>query len=698
MARAPGIGPTARDISAALLVLALPTGVLGQTVEPRLLLVVDTSGSMAWEACDPSAGADVDHTNDCPGTDVACGACAPSGCGDGVENDGRVWKVKRALTDVVNAFGEAEFALARFHGTPAPFSCAGGGWIGAAGGCVGAALGAGDNAADVLVAFAGDNQQDLLEWLDLDDNFGGVPPDTGCILCPGCGGGCDKELRPTGATPLAGSLDSANAYVSGERAADPRAACRPYGVILIADGANSCGDPANPADPDPTPEQAAALCASGVPVHVIGFAATSVLADLDAIAFSGCNVACDDQDGDGAPDGRCSDVAWPVDDETELGAVLSQIVFASIPDVTERCNAVDDDCDYTLGDGCDVTTGLCKGTCQLGSIACIDEDPGPGCTPGSGPCLGQRGPAAEVCNCIDDDCDGQTDEQTICPGGGCCEHCGCPNNCNPDSPYPCPLGFYCDCGGECGDGCYCRLDTCYDVTCGPCEECPTGTGTCVPKCDSIECAHWQACSCDACVDASCTAGQEFACDEDEICDRKTHECIPDPCSFVECPDDHACRSDGTCGEGALCVPVCSPCGPGETCRCGRCEADPCASVECAPAQTCCGSTCVADPCPGIECAPGEICDPCSAGCAADACIRVTCPVGTSCRRGECWELPYRGVPSPTTLSSGGGGCACGLAPSPPTRFWLVLFAAGLATAARPRRRTSRSSRRPPCAA
>ena len=87
---------------------------------------------------------------------------------------------------------------------------------------------------------------------------------------------------------------------------------------------------------------------------------------------------------------------------------------------TETCNGVDDDCNYVIDDGvgggeaCDITNGF--GTCT-GVRSC---DGASGFV-----CVGQT-PAAEMCNFLDDDCDGKVDEDftdlgTVCSAGvGAC--------------------------------------------------------------------------------------------------------------------------------------------------------------------------------------------------------------------------------------------------------------------------------------
>jgi len=89
------------------------------------------------------------------------------------------------------------------------------------------------------------------------------------------------------------------------------------------------------------------------------------------------------------------------------------------PDAAEVCNGVDDDCDAgtldgdddpELGDPC----GSDVGQCQQGTLVCASANLF---------CDGEVGPATEICNAIDDDCDGATDESGLhntnptCAGG-----------------------------------------------------------------------------------------------------------------------------------------------------------------------------------------------------------------------------------------------------------------------------------------
>lgn len=144
------------------------------------------------------------------------------------------------------------------------------------------------------------------------------------------------------------------------------------------------------------------------------------------------------------------------------------------PPVAESCNCTDDDCNgatdegffadcFTLGDGCDVSTGTCKGICWLGKWDGVDVDPGPDCTAGWGACLGQVGPRPEVCNCVDDDCDAMTDDDALCATGGRCENCACPDPCDVAAEFPCPAGYLCECHAT--EDCACGADAATNPAC-----------------------------------------------------------------------------------------------------------------------------------------------------------------------------------------------------------------------------------------
>jgi hypothetical protein len=368
---------------------------------------------MLWPVCfDSYSAINGDNSTECPGKDVPCsgsGSCNTFGCGNGIPDDTRLYKVKKGAHSVVSAFGEVTFGLARYRNVKASFTCNAssnwrvGGWTGQK---CDVTMGTQGNQADVLVGFSPNNQSELLQWMNNCSDYpsagqcGAPPSSASCSLCADCGTGCDKELRGVSATPLAGALYDIRAnYLPTVFAADSqKLACRPYKVILLTDGLNNCdGNP---------PNQAEALfkhATKSVPVHVVGFGDSSLKPGLDAIASKG---------GTGQ--------AIIVDNEVSLALAMANIISESI--LKEKCNNADDDCDgycdetfpevavtnpaclnQHAAQTCTVGLGICKNT---GTWKCKADGSGSECNVSPLP-----GKPTEICNNgLDDNCNGAIDE------------------------------------------------------------------------------------------------------------------------------------------------------------------------------------------------------------------------------------------------------------------------------------------------
>ncbi len=381
----------------------VPISYTSTDVYGRILVVFDTSGSMNLNTCtDEFTGGD--GSEDFPGVDVACDELPPECagtpaattlCDDGLADDSRMYQVKAGMTNVINSFGEVEFALMRYHQRPSVFqaptifgSLASGGWQG--GGDAGTDQCGAFGGADVLVSFAPENQppenqQSLLAWLDGKTNFSdGYPPPPSL----------DWELRGSGTTPLGGALEDALAYLTAVKANDPiqdiSADCRPYRVVLVTDGLETC-------DGDPV-AAAGALYDAGFPVSVIAFSTAdpTVQAALDEIAAAG---------------NPLTPAAISASDQVGLSAAFAEIITDSIK--YELCNGADDDCDgdtdedFTdLDNDCD--NGLFGECFATGTIVCTADQLGTEC---NAPIIA---PGVEICNLLDDDCNGIVDDV---PGG-----------------------------------------------------------------------------------------------------------------------------------------------------------------------------------------------------------------------------------------------------------------------------------------
>lgn len=127
-----------------------------------------------------------------------------------------------------------------------------------------------------------------------------------------------------------------------------------------------------------------------------------------------------------------------------------------LPDTYEICNGLDDDCD---GEVDETERDICgpssvKGACELGDRVCIDDET---------VCLNAVYPTTETCNNIDDDCDGATDESiqericyTACGAGA--EHCEAGGWLDCTAPAPTPEqcdGIDNDCDGDVDENCPC---------------------------------------------------------------------------------------------------------------------------------------------------------------------------------------------------------------------------------------------------
>ncbi|NUO50841.1 MAG: VWA domain-containing protein [Polyangiaceae bacterium] len=566
---------------------------------PRFTLIVDTSGSMLNDLVGyPTFGdGSVDH----PGIDTASDADAIAG------NNSRLFIAKDALSDVISAFPESDYALARYYQdvganrscqTASNFECAssccsyddptnnlpplypstypgntcvlsqiypGAGYpntsdftsnieiewapegmedpptsdcINYAGSC-----GPPRRGAQVVVGFD-ENINRYLSWLDGTEDTDATF-NAGTIEGNHCPNG-DCELRGTGPTPLGGALEATYDYLTPVISCDSAKACRSYSTILLTDGAESCeGDPVG----------AAAALSSGisgkqVQTYVIGFSVlASEQAQLNAIASAG---------GTGS--------AFFVSTKEELANALATIIGQN--QVFELCNGLDDDCDTLvdedfpeLGLPCtDGELGVCMGTGQLECNAdgsgteCVITNPG-------------QMPGTEICNSLDDDCDGMVDEDDM------------------GLPLPCPT---CVPSPEICDGvdndCDFAVDEEADVEMNqpgiygvPCQEpvapndqppCQAGTVICInagPLCFGA-------------------VGPK-----QEICNGLDDDCDGVGDDFAECPGRTQCI-EGTC------VTPCEagefPCAPGFACTDGFCFPITCDDIECPPGATCEDGVCI----------------------------------------------------------------------------------------------------------
>ena len=224
----------------------------------------------------------------------------------------------------------------------------------------------------------------------------------------------------------------------------------------------------------------------------------------------------------------------------------------SIEPETETCDGLDNDCDGQIDEGCSCVDGdvlVCgkdEGVCASGEQTCENGE--------WSDCVGSQGPQTEVCDGLDNDCDGLADEtfnlvSDVKTCGSCSKVCNIPH-----SNFSCDQGEcviiscqdgYHDINGDIDDGCeyecwltrdaeYCDdidndcdgvVDNGFDK-----ESDPENCGVCGHVCINTLCVNGDCAECAygfADLNGISEDGCEYACEdqgEEICCDDKDNDC------------------------------------------------------------------------------------------------------------------------------------------------------------------------------
>ena len=371
----------------------------------------------------------------------------------------------------------------------------------------------------------------------------------GAEQCNGRDDDCDGEDDE--------AIDGAGAPCSvgvGACAAEGRLVCQPGFEALSCDahagapGEERCNgaddncdgavDEHDPGGGEPCDTEGLGVCGPGITACVAGELRCQPAAQPTPELCDGADNDCDGATDEDAAGARLSEACYSGPAETEGVGACHRGIRRCRDDGSgmgpceqertpraEVCDGADDDCDGVTdedlpdqGAPCSAGVGACAGE---GRWVC-DGAGAQGALRCDAP-LGQ--PVVEVCNGVDDDCDGRTDESP----NGCAAEAHC---------LPAEAGWECVCRpGYAGDGLSCEPT-------GPCaaQPCQHG-GRCVPLDEAFEC------QCAGTGHAGPTCAEPI-----DECSQGLHTCHPVHATCQDLSDGYDCScAPGLSGDGRWCL-------------------------------------------------------------------------------------------------------------------------------------------------
>ena len=358
--------------------------------------------------------------------------------------------------------------------------------------------------------------------------------------------------------------------------------------VCLPDGSRAHCDAAGGLSPKPCPEGLACNACGGC--GDLAETCNYLDDDCDGEVDEGATNACG---GCGVvPEEVCNYLDDDCDGVVDDGVRNACDACGAVP--VEVCDNVDNDCDGETDEGFGGLGASCsdgEGVCEVpGIVVCAAVGTETTCSAAAG------AGTEEVCNGLDDDCDGEVDEGfglgDTCPAGeGLCQVAGIVG-CDPHGAARCVATAV-----ACDDGDPCTADTCDPLT----GDCASADVALCCALGALCPAGWQ------CVDGACVDVQCAPCEVDGHCEAPGAACI-DYADGGRCGT--VCDAETGCPQGFTCVPLdANPareiCLADSACSCGG------------PEPACVGSDLVLISGCGLL---GPVLEACAHGCEAGACL------------------------------------------------------------------------------